>query len=110
MTMTRPNPMSGPAYIMALVNALEKSKRPLAYNNPPRSGGTQVSIRLDDFVYNHVDAIVDKSGWNRAEVLNALIHRGLFDLYAYAQSDTVDEIVQAVVDKVAPPHPPALEA
>lgn len=101
-----PNPMSGPAYVMALRNALEK--RPSSeYQEPPRTGGTQVSIRLDEFIFNHVEAITAKSGWNRAEVLNALIQRGLFDLYEFCKPEAVDALVQDVVAKLAPPHPPA---
>ena len=63
--MPRPNPLSGPAYVIALRNALEK--RPSSeYQEAPRTGGTQVSIRLDEFIFNHVEAITAKSGWNRA--------------------------------------------
>ena len=41
--MPRPNPLSGPAYVIALRNALEK--RPSSeYQEAPRTGGTQVSI------------------------------------------------------------------
>ncbi len=103
---TRPNPMSGPAYIIALRNALEAEKRPTEYMTPPRTGGTQISSRLDDFILNHVDAIVAECGWNRAEVLYALVQRGLFDLYEFASSETVEQIVQRVMSKVAPPQPP----
>jgi len=103
------NPMSGPAYIVALRNALERDKRATEYNQPPKQrGGPQLSVRLDDFLFNHLDAIAEKSGWNRSEVINALIHRGLFDLYEYSHPDTVEEIVLSVVDKVAPPQPPAI--
>ena len=103
--MRRPNPMSGPAYVIALRNALEH--RPASeYQSPPRTGGTQVSIRLDEFIFNHVEAITVKTGWNRAEVLNALIQRGLFDLYEFCKPEVVDALVQDVVAKLAPPHPP----
>lgn len=105
--MPRPNPMSGPAYVIALRNALEK--RPSSeYQDAPRTGGTQVSIRLDEFIFNHVEAITAKSGWNRAEVLNALIQRGLFDLYEFCKPEAVDALVQDVVAKLAPPHPPVV--
>jgi hypothetical protein len=98
--------MSGPAYVIALRNALEAAERPSDYRRPPRTGGTQISIRLDDFIFNHVDAIVAQSGWNRAEVLYALIQRGLFDLYEFATPETVETLVQKIVTKVAPPQPP----
>jgi hypothetical protein len=105
------NPMSGPAYVMALRNALEATKRPTDYKSPPRTGGTQVSIRMDDFLFNHVEAIVEECpDWNRAEVLYALIQRGLFDLYEFCDSETVEKIVQKIVHKIAPPQPPATSA
>jgi hypothetical protein len=60
---------------------------------------------LDDFALNHVQAIVEKSGWNRAEVLYALVQRGLCDLYEFASPETIDLMVQKLVQKVAPSQP-----
>jgi len=105
--MPRPNPMSGPAYVIALRNALEK-RSASEYQEAPRTGGTQVSIRLDEPIFNHVEAITANSGWNRAEVLNALIQRGLFDLYEFCKPEVVEALVRDVVAKLAPPHPPVM--
>src|SRR5579863_10251911 len=105
--MARSNPMSGPAYVIALRNTLEASKRPTEYKTPPRTGGTQISTRLDEFLLNHVDAIVEECGWNREEVLYALVQRGLFDLYEFVSPEIVEKIVQKIVAKMAPPQPPA---
>ena len=102
--MPRSNPMSGPAYVIALRNALDK--RTDDYQSPPRTGGTQISTRFDEFVLNHVDAIVEESGWNRAEVLYALVQRGLFDLYEFASPETTDRIIRKIVGKLPPTHPP----
>jgi hypothetical protein len=55
----------------------------------------------------HRERLVE-SGWNRAEVLYALVQRGLFDLYEFASPETVEAIVQRVVQKVAPPQPPVM--
>ena len=107
--MSRPNPMSGPAYVLALRNALEQ-RAASEYQSPPRTGGTQVSIRLDEFMLNHVEAITAKTEWNRAEVLNALIQRGLFDLYEFCKPEVVEGLIQDVVAKLAPAHPPAIES
>jgi hypothetical protein len=97
--------MSGPAYVIALRNALEQ--RPASeYQSPPRTGGTQVSIRLDEFIFNHVEAVTARAGWNRAEALHALIQRGLFDLYEFCAPEVVEELVKDVMAKLAPPHPP----
>jgi hypothetical protein len=106
MTTQRPNPMAGPAYVVALQNALEK--RVNEYRTPPRTGGIQISTRFDEFVLNHVDAIVEESGWNRAEVLYALVQRGLFDLYAFLAPEVTETIIHKIVAKMAPPQPPAI--
>jgi len=99
--------MAGPAYVIALRNALER--RTTEYTTPPKTGGTQISTRLDDFVLNHVEAIVSETKWNRAEVLYALIQRGWFDLYEFVSPEIVERIVQKIVAKMAPPQPPARE-
>jgi hypothetical protein len=104
--MARSNPMSGPAYVIALRNALDK--RAGEYQSPPRTGGTQISTRFDEFVLNHIDAIVEDTGWNRAEVLYALVQRGLFDLYEFTSPAAVDRIVRKIVGKLPPAHPPAV--
>jgi hypothetical protein len=104
----RPNPMAGPAYIIALKNALER--RTAEYTTPPKTGGTQISTRLDDFLFNHVEALVEECKemkWNRAEILYALIQRGLFDLYSFLSPEIIDRIVHRIVSKTAPPQPPA---
>ena len=46
--MAQSNPMSGPAYVIALRNALDK--RTAEYHSPPRTGGAQVLTRFDEFV------------------------------------------------------------
>ena len=103
-TTKRPNPMSGPAYVIALRNALEH--RTAEYTTPPRTSGAQISTRFDEFALNHIDAIVEESGWNRAEVIYALVQRGMFDLYEFASPEVVDQIVYKIVGKMAPPQPP----
>jgi hypothetical protein len=99
--------MSGPAYIIALRNALEQ--RPKSeYQIPPRTGGTQISIRLEERLLAHIEAITAKTGWNRAEVIHTLVDRALFDLYAFIEKPKVAEsLLKDAVAKLAPPHPPA---
>ena len=105
MSTTRNNPfVGGPAYIVALRNALEQ--RSNEFVTPPRTGGAQISTRFDDFILNHVDAIVEESGWNRAEVLYALVQRGLFDLYEFVSPDVIEGNVKAILSKIMPPQPP----
>jgi hypothetical protein len=90
---------------MALCNALESQRRP-GIRNPPRTTGTQISSRLDENILNHVDVIVEQSGWNRTEVLYALVQRGLFDFYFFADDETVEKIIEVVMTKAPPSQPP----
>jgi hypothetical protein len=90
------NPMTGPSYITALRNAVEQNRT--SYCTPPRTGGRQMSVRLDDFLLNHVEAIAELSGWNRSEVLYAIAHQGLFDFYNISPS-SIDLAVERIMDK-----------
>jgi len=91
------NPMTGPAYVGALRNALEK--RTTDDTTPPRTGDKQISIRLDDFVFNHIETIAEESGWSRDQVLHALINRGLFDLYQLVSPYIGEKIVNTIVSR-----------
>jgi hypothetical protein len=98
------NPMAGgPDYAGVLRNALEK--RPGAYAVPPSSGGEQVSIRLPEHTAALVDAITKRCegpAWNRSQVLNALIDRGLYDLFNLLGDKTAKAIVDEIASKTAP--------
>jgi hypothetical protein len=95
------NPMSGPAYATALKNAVEQNRT--AYCTPPRTGGKQMSVRLDDFLLNHVETIADLAKWNRSEVLYAIAHCGLFHLYEEAPR-IAEEVVARIVEKFKAQH------
>jgi hypothetical protein len=95
------NPMAGPDYIRALTNAVEENRT--AYCTPPRTGGRQMSVRLDDFLTNHVEAIAELSGWNRSEVLYAIAHQGLYDLYEKSPS-SIDLAVARIMEKFKARH------
>ena len=105
MAAARNNPFAGgPAYIVCLRNALEQRSNENV--TPPRPGGAQISTRFDDFILNHVDAIVQETGWNRAEVLYALVQRGLFDLYEFVSPEVIEGNVKTIVSRILPPQPP----
>jgi hypothetical protein len=95
------NPMSGPSYITALRNAVEQNRT--AYCSPPRTGGKQMSVRLDDFLLNHVEAIAELSGWNRSEVLYAIAHQGLYNLYNNSPL-SIDVVVAKIMEKLKTLH------
>ena len=89
------NPMAGgPAYIVALRNALEG--RTSEFHEPPRTGGKQQSVRLDDHLAQHVDVISKMTGWNRTEIFSTLIQRGLFDLYELTDQKTAEKMMQTL--------------
>jgi hypothetical protein len=98
------NPMSGgPDYAGVLRNALENT--PGAYAAPPSTGGEQVSIRLPEFTGAMIDAITarcHRPGWNRSQVLNALIDRGLFDLFNLLSDKTARAIMGDIASKIVP--------
>lgn len=91
------NPMAGPSYITALRNAVEQNRA--AYCTPPRTGGKQMSVRLDDFLLNHVEAISELASWNRSEVLYAIAHYGLFELYENAPQ-IAEQVVANITERL----------
>jgi hypothetical protein len=62
-----------------------------------------MSVRLDEFLLNHVEAIAELSGWNRSEVLYAIAHQGLYDLYNNSPS-SIDVAVAKIVEKFKAQH------
>jgi predicted DNA-binding protein len=89
------NPMAGgPAHIIALRNALEERSE---FKEPPRTGGKQQSIRLDDALIQQVEVISKLTGWNRSEIFSTLIQRGLFDLYEFSD----DAVVKKIIDELS---------
>jgi hypothetical protein len=97
----RINPMAGPAYIEALRNALEQ--RSTAICAPPRTGGKQVSIRLDDFLLDHIEALAELSNWNRSEVLYTVAHQGLLALYTVSPT-SAEAAVAKIMEKFKGRH------
>lgn len=95
------NPMAGPSYITALRNAVEQNRA--AYCTPPRTGGKQMSVRLDDFLLNHVEAVAELASWNRSEVLYAIAHYGLFALYEGAPQ-IAEKAVASIMEKFKAQH------
>jgi hypothetical protein len=93
------NPFSGPAYWVTLKNSLERNGES---TRRPRTGGEQISLRLDDHPLNHINAIAGYAGWNRSEVLTAIIECGLFRLYEHLNEDTQNNLIQKIVEETQP--------
>jgi hypothetical protein len=99
----RNNPFAGaPAHVDVLARKLMRDERPGVYSKPPSTGGKQLSIRLGDDLITHLEVIADESKWNRAEVLTALIERGLFDLYGLINDKAGDNIMEKIAHKLVP--------
>jgi hypothetical protein len=96
------NPMAGPAFIVALANALEPERRPGAYVRPPPTGGAQISVRLGESLLAQLDVIGRRTGWTRVQVLTALIERGLFGLYDLLSDAAGEAILDSITNELAP--------
>lgn len=101
------NPYAGPSTFVSLKNVLEHPKHAGFYQKPPRTGGTQLSLRLDERMLAYISAIVFQSGWNRSEVVYSLIERGLFDLFELLEPQISSGLIEAAQQTLCPPHPPA---
>jgi hypothetical protein len=89
------NPFAGPAHHVALVNAIERDRRPPgSYVRPPPTGGEQISVRLSERLTKHLEVLSEESGWTRVQVLTALLERGMFDLYDLLSDDTGERLMQ----------------
>lgn len=95
----RENPFSGPAYWVTLKNSLENNGKSTAR---PKAGGDPISMRIDTHPLNHINAIAELAGWNRSEVLTAIIDCGLFVLYQNMDENIQNELVQNVMEKTPP--------
>lgn len=102
----RVNPMAGPSYITALRNAVEQNRA--AYSTPPRTGGKQMSVRLDDHLMSHIEANAELADWNRSEVLYAFAYYGLWAFYESAP-EIADKAVASIMAKFTAHHASELD-
>lgn len=98
--MAKHNPTAGgPDFVELLKRALEGKSAGLV--KPPATGGVQVSFRLEEGRLAMLDILSKRSGWNRTQVIDALIEHGLFELFERLpnslSSEIIDETVKSVV-------------
>jgi hypothetical protein len=99
------NPIAGgPNFVEVLKNVLEKV--PNAYAKPPATGGTQISVRFGDDRLAILDGIEKHSGWNRSQIINALVDRGLYELFSRVSNQVVEAIMASAADRVVPTFTP----
>jgi hypothetical protein len=62
-----------------------------------------MSVRLDDFLLSHIEAVAELAEWNRSEVLYAIAHYGLFALYKNAPQ-IAEKAVASIMEKFKARH------
>lgn len=92
--MAKNNPMAGgPDFIELLKNALEG--RVAGFARPPATGGTQVSLRFREDRLLLLDTLAERGGWNRTQVIDALIDKGLYVLFDLLTAGAAEEIMDS---------------
>ncbi len=97
--MAKNNPMvGGPDFIELLKNALEG--RVAGFARPPATGGTQVSLRFREDRLMLLDILAEHSNWNRTQVIDALIDKGLHVLFEQLTTSAAEEVMESHVKAV----------
>ena len=100
MAKPRTNPFSGgPDYVRVLSNTLEARAR--LWVQPPSTGGTQFSIRLRPGRLAIVNQICDHVGWNRNQVIDALLEVALVRLFDALSPKAGEALLTAAAEKSA---------
>jgi len=96
--MAKNNPMvGGPDFVQALCNALE---RPNEFApSPPSTGGTQLSLRFREDFLTLLEILSKQSKWNRNQIIDALIQKGLFVLFDRLSDPTAHKILRERVSR-----------
>ena len=89
----------GPDFVEILRNALDPAKN-ASYIRPPFTGGTQVSLRIAQDRLALLERLSERSGWNRNQVIDALVDKGLYVLFDRLSDATADEILDEHVAKL----------
>lgn len=96
--MAKENPfVGGPDYVKALCAVLQGSN---AFRvAPPSASGSQLSIRMLDDRLELLKVLGEKSGWNRNQLLIALLDKGLWFLFAELNDETAGKIIKERISK-----------
>jgi hypothetical protein len=97
--MAKHNPFAGgPDYAVILKGALEQQRKAL-YARPPSTGGTQFSIRLRPGRLAVINQIATQTGWNRNQVIDALLEVGLVALFGALADKVADAVMTAAASR-----------
>src|SRR5437870_5626447 len=104
--MAKNNPfVGGPDYVTALCAVLEQGSNTFRMA-APSAGGSQLSIRMLDDRLELLDILREKSGWNRNQLLIALLDKGLWFLFAELDDETAGKIMKERIFRAL--HQPGL--
>ena len=97
--MAKNNPTAGgPDFVELLKKTLEG--KVAGFCRPPATGGTQISLRIREDRLMLLDKLSERSGWNRTQVIDALIDMGLFVLFDRLSSSVAEEIIESSVEAI----------
>jgi hypothetical protein len=94
--MARNNPFAGVSFGTMLAKAIEGSAT--ISTQPPSSGGTQVSLRFNEDRLALLDTLSARTGWNRNQIVSALVDSGLFSVFEQLRNATVEDVMTAFVN------------
>lgn len=101
--MAHTNPLAGgPDYVRSLCNAIHAAEG--TYKQPPATGGGATSLRFPRDRAALLDALASASGWNRNQVVNALVDKGLFVLFSELGEKRAVELVEKVSNSIPERH------
>src|SRR5690348_8352190 len=97
--MAKNNPFDGgPDYVTALCSQLNDG--PNAFQvSPPSAGGIHLSIRLLDDRLELLDILCEKSGWNRNQIMIALLDKGVWFLFSGLLDEPANKIIKERVSR-----------
>lgn len=87
--------VGGPAFVELLAQALDR--RAQVSTRPPSTGGTQVSLRFAQDRLGLLDKLATRSGWNRNQIVEALVDTGLVQLFDRLSEATANAIIDELV-------------
>lgn len=86
----------GPDFVEILKHAIQGQDS--GFVKPPLTGGTQISIRFREDRLFLFDELSRRSGWNRTQVIDALIEKGLLILFGSLDADVSKKIIESCVE------------
>ncbi len=94
------NPLAGGPDFVRILSGLITGAHGL-YSRPPATGGSSTSIRLPRERSVLLDLIAGHSGWNRTQVIYALLERGLLELFGELPNQLTGSLMEELAERLA---------